>query len=94
MCPVYILNGISTASLKGRKYAIFCSHEGMKGMGMIIPEKSSPIDEKTTMEPTGRMVINIDIYINIDIDTRTINPRNKETVKSKNAARLPGNAIL
>ena len=46
------------------------------------------------MEPTGRMVINIDIYINIDIDTRTINPGIKGRVKTKNAARLPGNAIL
>ena len=63
-------------------------------MGMIIPEKKSPMAVAITMLPTGIMVINIDIYISIDMETSTISPRNKEAMNSKNVVTLSGNTIL
>jgi len=66
----------------------------MRGIGMIMPEKNSPVVEIISIEPTGDMVINTDMYISMDIDTTTIRPRSREMMKRKNDIALGGNVIL
>jgi hypothetical protein len=59
-------------------------------MGIVIPEKNSPMIPNIPIDPTGDIVLNIDIKISIDIATTKSSPRNSVTINNINEIGLCG----
>ena len=92
--PEYTRKGKSAVHRKGKTIQIFCNQVGINGIGIVPPEKNSPITPNIPIEPIGDIVLKIEIYISMDIATSKINPKNKVTINSKKEIGLSGNDKL